>query len=90
MYPQLPKSYKNAYPFRVSAPSFIYPDDYIPNVQMLGPFLDEIELLCFESHKFSLPTQETIREMGFLAKEFKFTYNVHLPTDIDLGSPERK
>jgi sugar phosphate isomerase/epimerase len=90
MYPQLPKSYKNAYPFRVGAPSFIYPDDYIPNVQMLGPLLDEIELLCFESHESSLPSQGTIRALESLAKEFKFTFNVHLPTDIDPGSPERK
>ncbi|MBI5593320.1 MAG: TIM barrel protein [Deltaproteobacteria bacterium] len=90
MYPQLPKSYKNAYPFRISAPSFIYPDDYIPNVRMLGPFLDEIELLCFESHESALPSRKTIHELESLAREFRFTYNVHLPTDIDPGSPDRK
>jgi sugar phosphate isomerase/epimerase len=90
MYPQLPKSYKNAYPFKISAPSFIHPDDYIPNVQLLGPFLDEIELLCFESHRSSLPSQETIRELKTLAREFRFTYNVHLPSDLYPGSPERK
>ena len=90
MYPQLPKSYKNAYSFKISAPSFIYPDDYIPNVQMLGPFLDEIELLCFESHRSSLPSSATIRELESLAKEFRLTYNVHLPSDLDPGNPERK
>lgn len=90
MYPQLPKSYKKAYPFKISAPSFIYPDDYIPNVQMLGPFLDEIELLCFESHRSCLPSPMTIRELESLAKEFQFTYNVHLPSDLDPGSPEHK
>lgn len=90
MYPQLPKSHKNAYPFRISAPSFIYPDDYVPNVRMLGPFLDEIEILCFESLGSSLPSQDTIRELGSLSREFQITYNVHLPSDIDPGSPERK
>ena len=90
MYPQLPKSYKNTYPFKISAPSFIHPDDYIPNVQVLGPFLDEIELLCFESNRSSLPSQETIRELETLAREFRFTYNVHLPSDLYPGSPERK
>jgi sugar phosphate isomerase/epimerase len=90
MYPQLPKSYKNAYPFKISAPSFIHPDDYVPNVQMLGPFLDEIELLCFESQVSSLPTPETIQELKSLAEEFRFTYNVHLPTDLDPGNPESK
>lgn len=90
MYPQLLKSYKNAYSFKISAPSFIYPDDYIPNVKMLGPFLDEIELLCFESHPSSLPSPMTIRELETIAKEFRFTYNVHLPSDLDPGSLERK
>ena len=90
MYPQLPKSYKNAWPFKISAPSFIHPDDYIPNVQMLGPFLDEIELLCFESLRSSLPSPATIRELASLAKEFRFTYNVHLPSDLDPGIPEHK
>ncbi len=90
MYPHLPKSCKNAYPFRISAPSFIYPDDYIPNVQMLGPYLDEIEMLCFESHESCLPSQKTILELESLAKKFKFTYNVHLPSDLDPGNPERK
>ncbi len=90
MYLQLPKSYKNAYPFRISVPSFIYPDDYIPNIQMLGPYLDEIELLCFESRESSLSSKKMIREMESLAKEFRFTYNVHLPSDLDPGNLERK
>jgi sugar phosphate isomerase/epimerase len=90
MYPQLPKSYKNAYSFKISAPSFIYPDDYIPNVRMLGPFLDEIELLCFESHPPSLPSPVMIRELESLAREFSFTYNIHLPSDLDPGSPQHR
>ncbi len=89
MYPKPPKSYKTAFPFKISAPSFIHPDDYIPNVQVLGPFLNEIELLCFESRLACLPSRETIRELADLSKEFRFTYNVHLPSDLDPGSPER-
>jgi sugar phosphate isomerase/epimerase len=90
MFPQLPKSYKNAFPFKISAPSFIHPGDYIPNVQVLGPFLDEIELLCFESRSASLPSRETIRELASLAMKFRFTYNVHLPSDLDPGGPDRQ
>jgi sugar phosphate isomerase/epimerase len=90
MYPRLPKTFKNTYAFKVSAPSFIYPDDYVPNVQLLGPFLDEIELLCFESLPSSLPSPGTIHELESLAREFQFTYNVHLPSDLDPGNPERK
>ena len=86
MYPHLPKSYKNAFPFTLSAPSFIYPDDYIPNARLLGPFLDEIELLCFESHPSSLPSRKTVQELESLAREFRSTYNVHLPSDLCPGS----
>ena len=48
-YPALSKSYKGLFPFKICTTSFIYPDHYIPNVKMLGPFVDEIELLVFES-----------------------------------------
>jgi sugar phosphate isomerase/epimerase len=57
---------------------------------MLGPFLDEIELLCFESHRSSLPSPVTIRELESMARKYRFTYNVHLPSDLDPGNPERK
>jgi sugar phosphate isomerase/epimerase len=87
MYPLLPASYRNAFPFKISAPSFIYPDDYVPNVRLLGPFLDEIELLCFESHPSSLPSVETIHTLKELSGDFGFTYNVHLPSDLDPGNP---
>jgi len=46
-YTALPKSYKHAYPFKLGTTSFIYPDGYVPNVKMLGPYMDEIELLFF-------------------------------------------
>jgi sugar phosphate isomerase/epimerase len=88
MYPRLPKSFKNVFPFKISVPSFVYPDDYIPNARMLGPFVDEIELLFFESHDFSLPSKETISELALIAGQFDFTYNVHLPTDLEPGSPD--
>ncbi len=45
----VPKSYKGSYQFRLGTTSFIYPDHYLPNVKMLGPYLNEIELLLFES-----------------------------------------
>ena len=85
MYPVLPKSYKGAYPFRLGATSYIYPDHIIPNVKMLAPYLDEIELLLFESaSKDSFPSKHEINKLSFMAKEFDLTYNIHLPTDISL------
>ena len=85
-YPSLPKSYKGRFPFKIATTSFIYPDDYIPNVIMLGPCMDEIELLLFESKgSDSLPSRRVISELERLAAEFELSYNVHLPTDISIS-----
>ena len=87
MYPPLSKSYKGLFPFDIGTTSFIYPDDYVPNVKMLGPYLENIELLLFESnYTGALPSKQIIRELADLAKDFNLTYNVHLPTDISISS----
>jgi sugar phosphate isomerase/epimerase len=89
MYPALPKSYKGVYPFKLGTTSFTYPDHIIPNIKMLGPYLDEIELLLFESALPSLPTRNDIKEIRRLGKQFDLTYNIHLPLDISLGAADR-
>jgi sugar phosphate isomerase/epimerase len=87
MYPSLSKSYKGVFPFNIGTTSFIYPDDYVPNVKMIGPYLENIELLLFESnHTDALPPKQVIGELAYLAKDFNLTYNVHLPTDISISS----
>jgi len=86
MYPTLPKSYKGAFPFKIGSSSFIYPDGYVQNVKMLAPYLDEIELLLFESASDSLPSNHEIKKLSLLSNEFDLTYNVHLPIDISLSN----
>jgi hypothetical protein len=88
MYPALPKSYKGVYPFKLGTTSFIYPAGYTQNVTMLAPYVDEIELLLFESAPDSLPSTQEIKKLLSLSKEFDLTYNVHLPFDISLSDPE--
>lgn len=86
MYQKLPKSYKGAFPFGIGTTSFIYPDGYIPNVETLGPYLDEIELLLLESTPENhLPDEEEISKLGLLAEKYQLTYNIHLPVDLYLG-----
>jgi sugar phosphate isomerase/epimerase len=88
-YPSLSKSYKGFYPFTLATTSFIYPDDYLPNVRMLGPYVDEIELLLFESRDIeSLFPRSVVDGLKRLARELQVGYNVHLPTDISLSAPE--
>lgn len=88
-YPRLSKSYKGLFPFKICTTSFIYPDMYAPNVTMLGPYLDEIELLFFDStYEGSLPTIAQIDELSGLFSKFRLTCNIHLPLDISLGDSD--
>lgn len=80
--------YKHLFPFRLGTTSFIYPADYATNVEKVGPYVDEIELLFFESPSTSMPSQVQIDRLRSLAQNLDLFYNVHLPSDIDLGSPE--
>ena len=62
-YPVLSKSYKGAYPFKPCAPSFIYPDHYVPNVKLLGAFVDEIPI-----YQTVRPLHDKARVKGMLEK----------------------
>lgn len=87
MAPRLPSVFKRRYPFRLATTSFIYPDDYVPNVRRLGPHVDEIELLFFESAQ--VPAPATIQALAALSRELDVSYNVHLPTDLSIGRSGR-
>ena len=85
-YPSLPKSYKKAFPFKIGCPSYIFPDHIVPNVRVIGPHVDEIELILFESKPESLPTGREIKMLETLSKDLDITFNIHLPLDVYLGS----
>ncbi len=56
---------------------------------MLAPFLDEIEVLMFESRwPDSLPSEQMIAELGQAAEDLGITYNIHLPADVSLSDPD--
>ncbi|MFZ2039369.1 MAG: cobamide remodeling phosphodiesterase CbiR [Desulfobacterales bacterium] len=85
-YPPLPQSARGRYPFRLACPSFVYPDHYLPNVRLLAPFVDEIELLTLDSrYPGSLPGKAEIAELAEVGRDLNIRYNVHLPTDIAPG-----
>jgi len=85
-FPPLDHACKHAFPFALACPSFVYPAGYLENVRHLAPFVDEIELLFFESRfADSLPSPGLIRELALQAQSSRTTFNVHLPTDISMG-----
>jgi sugar phosphate isomerase/epimerase len=82
----LTKSYKGLFPFRLATTSYIYPDHLVPNVAMLAPFLDEIEVVLFESNGLdNYPDQAEMKGLTDLAVSQGVRYHVHLPIDIYLG-----
>ena len=85
----LGRSFKKLYPFKLGTTSFIYPDLYSENVRRLGPYLDEIELLFFESRDVcAMPSAYEINELARLKDECDVSYNIHLPTDVNLAATD--
>ena len=77
---------KGAFPFTLACPSFVFRAGYTENVRRLGPHVDEIQLLFFESRPpGSLPASSLIRTLADLGRETSLTFSVHLPSDIFLG-----
>jgi sugar phosphate isomerase/epimerase len=89
-FPPLETVCKNAFPFTIACPSFVYPAGYVDNVRHLAPYVDEIQLLFFESRAQSLPSHELIRQLADLAGTESISYNIHLPSDLFAGHPEAK
>ncbi len=56
---------------------------------MLAPYLDEVELLFFESAEKSLPPSPDIDTLAIISQEEALSYNVHLPLDCHLGDPNQ-
>jgi len=74
------------FPFRLGTTSYIYPDHIVPNVMNLAPFLDEIELVLFESEgQDNYPDEVELRDLMNFSVKGEVGFNVHLPVDIFLG-----
>ena len=85
-YPLLQKSYKRMFPFKLGTTSYIYPDQIVPNVAKLAPFLDEIELVLFESEGLdNYPDETQMKDLMNFCLKGEVDFNVHLPIDIFLG-----
>ncbi|MFH1983617.1 MAG: cobamide remodeling phosphodiesterase CbiR [Pseudomonadota bacterium] len=80
---------RGRFDFRVAAPSFLIPADWATNARAVGHLVDEIELLVLESREESLPAPEVVATLGEIAEGCGVTYNIHLPTDLGPGHPDR-
>lgn len=86
----LPQNLKGRYPLRLGTTSFIHPASWAENADRLAPYVDEVELLFFESQNpGSLPDTAELDRLAEIATDQVLTYTVHLPVDVDLGDPDR-
>ncbi len=77
--------------FRLGTTSFIFPDHIIPNVEKLGPYFDEIELLVFESRPQQvIPSRADVETLFHLSHELDLKYNIHLPVDVSLTARDAR
>ena len=77
---------KGGFPFRLSTTSCVIQESILANLLCLGPHLDEVELVFFETVKeTNLPSRQDIRDMRQAAKDLDISYNVHLPGTCSLG-----
>ncbi|MGA2401516.1 MAG: cobamide remodeling phosphodiesterase CbiR [Syntrophobacteraceae bacterium] len=80
---------KRRFPFRLATTSYIIPAPILPNLHFLGPYVDEVEIVLFESgDESNLPSSAEIREMARVGSDLDITYNIHLPADLFFGDPD--
>lgn len=65
--------------------SYVLPADLLPNVELLAPYVDDMELILFEGDESNLPSPADVREMGRMAAEGGCGFTVHLPLDVGIG-----
>lgn len=82
-------TYKKRFPFKIGSTSYVLPDNIVPNVQYMSDFVDDIELLFFESFdKSPLISNSEITELRSIAADKNLTFSVHCPIDIHAGSAD--
>ena len=78
---------KGKFQFRLGCTSYVVPDNIVPNVEIVAPYVDDVELLCFEAPDRSYYIDEkTIDRLGELAQTYALSYTVHCPIDTKAGA----
>jgi len=68
--------------------SYVLPADLLPNVRLLAPFIDDMELILFEGEASNLPSRADVREIGLIAADAGCGFTVHLPLDVGIGEDD--
>lgn len=68
--------------------SYVLPADIIPNVRLLAPFVDDIEVILFEGDLSNLPSKADVREIAAIAEDGGCGFTIHLPLDVGIGEQD--
>lgn len=68
--------------------SYVLPADILPNVRLLAPYVDDIELILFEGEWSNLPSPADVREIAAVAADGGCGFTVHLPLDVGIGEED--
>jgi len=78
-----------SYPFRLSAPAMIFGHDIVENADILATMVDNVEIVLFHT-----PTQnnylsrQDIIKLSEISRQTGVSYTVHLPTVLEIASPD--
>ncbi len=81
--------YKNLFPFKIGSTSYAFPDSIVPNVIYMSEFVDDVELLFFESlDNGSILATAEINELQSISSKHNIQYSIHCPIDLPAGSSD--
>lgn len=80
------RSHRGSHPWRLGAPSFVHPAGWLANVQALAPFVDDVEILFFESGEDAFPQAAERIGLRRAKGEHALSYTLHTPLDASLAS----
>ena len=82
---------KRTYPFRIGCTSYVIGADIIPNVEYMADYVDDVELVLFESCDMcNFPRKEDISELRRIANSQGLSYSVHFPIDKKAAAADGK
>ena len=74
---------------RLGAPSWVYPEDVLPNVRRLAGLVQDVEWLVLEvAH--GVPGPELAAGLAELGQGYGHSYTVHLPLDLPLAAGDER
>jgi len=86
------RNFKGLFPFRIGCTSYVFPDDIVPNVEKMGPLIDDVEIVLFESPSYgsNLPDSHVIQSLKQLQDAYGLSYTIHFPIDKKAGSNSKE